>query len=144
MSKQTSPIHQRLAGAIDQGSPPTVADLKQLRRHSEQQVKAFKISIWVAIGIINLLIWVPLPFNLPPGVLIVTGVLCVGYVFSIPIVMIRRHLRCLEALKLASRGPKRRLASSAGQRYLDQVKDQGRTFVQAELELLEDNRPTES
>lgn len=144
MSKQTSPIHQRLAEAIDQTSPPTVADLKQLRRHSEQQVKTFKISIWVAIAIINLLIWAPLPFSLPAGVLIALGAGCIGYVFSVPIFMIRRHLRCLEALKLAARGPKRRLAGPSGQQYIDQVKDQGRSFVQAELELLEETRPTEN
>jgi hypothetical protein len=144
MGKKINPIHQLVADAINNGTTLSVEDLKKLRNLSEQKVKTFKISFWVAIAIINLMIWVPLPFRIPGTVLIAIGVICAGFAFSVPIVVIRKHQQCLELLKLASQGPKRRSTSDAGQKYIDRVKGEGRSFIQAEFDLLEGSRyPTE-
>jgi len=142
MERKPNPIHRMVEDGINNGTAPTVADLRDLRHRSEQKVKTFKISFWVAIAIINLMIWVPLPFKIPFAVLFGIGLLCVGFAFSVPIIMIRRHQQCLESLKLVSQGPKRRSASDAGQKYIDRVKEEGRSFIQAELDLLEGSKHT--
>jgi hypothetical protein len=140
MGKKINPIHQLVIDAINNSTTLTVADLRQLRNLSEQKVKTFKISFWVAIAIINLMIWAPLPFRLPGMVMVAIGVLCAGFAFSMPIVVIRKHQQCLELLKLAPQGPKRRSASDAGQTYIDRVKSEGRSFIQAEFDILEGSR----
>jgi hypothetical protein len=139
-SKKINPIHQLVRDSIHNNTTLSVIDLRKLRSLSEQKVKTFKISFWVAIAIINLMIWVPLPFRIPGALLITIGVVCAGYAFSVPIVMIRKHQQSLELLKLVSQGPKRRSASDAGQKYIDRVKQEGRSFIQAEVDLLEGSR----
>ena len=140
MEQKHDPIQRLVSEAIQNGTTLTVTDLRRLRNLSEQKVKTFKISFWVAIAILNLLIWVPFPFKIPLIVLILTGILCVGFAFSAPIVVIRKHQRCLESLKLAPQGPKRRSANNAGQAYIDRVRTEGRSFIQAEVDILEGSK----
>lgn len=140
MAAQPSLIHQLIQTAIDNGTTPDVDELRRLRRQSEKQVKTFKTSFWVAIAIINIMIWVPFPFRIPLPLMVVVGLGCAGFAFSAPILVIRKHQRCLEALKIVGQGPKRRSASDTGQKYIDRVKQEGRSFIQAEVELLEGSR----
>jgi hypothetical protein len=136
MEQQLNPIHKFIEERIVIGSPPTVAELRGRRTQSEQKIKTFKISFWVAVAIINLMIWVPFPFKIPTLVMIIVGILCVGFAFSAPIIVIRKHAQCLESLKIVSQGPKRRSANVAGQKYIDLVKAEGRSFIQAEVDIL--------
>lgn len=136
MEQKPNQIHRLVEAGIENGTSLTVAELRELRNLSERKVKTFKISFWIAIALLNLLIWVPFPFLIPLSVKVSIGVFCLGYALSVPIVMIRKHQQCLESLKLVSQGPKRRSAADAGQHYIDRVRAEGRSFIQAEFDLL--------
>lgn len=136
MEQKSNQIHRRVAAGIEKGSSLTIAEIRMLRNLSERKVKTFKVSFWIAIAILNLLVWVPFPLEIPLPVKVSIGVLCLGYALSFPIVMIRKHQQYLESLKLVSQGPKRRRADDASQHYIDLVRGEGRSFIQAEVDLL--------
>jgi len=136
MEMKPNQIHRLVEAGIENGTSLSVAELRKLRNLSEQKVKTFKTSFWIAVVLLNLLIWVPFPFEIPLSVKVSIGILCLCYALSVPIVMIRKHQQRLESLKLAPQGPKRRSAADAGQHYIDRVRTEGRSFIQAEFDLL--------
>lgn len=127
--------------AIDTGTALTGRDLWTLRDRNRTAVKAYKLSFWVAIGILNLVLWVPLP--LPRALLVAVGIASVAFAFIVPVVGIRKHQRKLELLEEVSPGPKKRRASGPGQAYIEKVRKEGRAFIKGEAEVLEESRQTE-
>ena len=136
MEQKSNQIHRLVEAGIENGTSLTVAELRELRNLSERKVKTFKVSFWIAIAILNLLVWIPIPLEIPLPIKIGSGILCLAYALSFPIIMIRKHQQCLESLKPVSQGPKRRSADDAGQHYIDLVRAEGRSFIQAEIDLL--------
>lgn len=135
MANRTSPIHQAVANAVARDTALTLRDIRLLREKSERLLLFFKGNIWAAIAVLNLVVWVDLPLSTAQAFLV--GVLAVVYAFTFPIIMIRRHQRYLPLLEKVSTGPKKRRLDAAGQRYVEAVKEQGRSFIVAEVEMLE-------
>lgn len=58
----------------------------------------------------------------------------------VPILGLRRHQANLELLKVAGETPKKKTTDEAGRAYIDQVKKQGRPFINAEFKALEGSK----
>lgn len=141
MKKKKTAVHHRIENALAGGTAPSAGELRRLRESNAVAVKAYKLSFWVAIGILNVALWVPL--TLPRPLLVGAGLIAFVYAFSVPIVAIRKRQRNLEALEEVSPGPKKRRASENGQRYIETVRKEGRAFTRAEFEILDTSRAAE-
>lgn len=135
MSHQSSPVHRAVETALANDTALTLRDIRVLREKHERILLFFKGNIWAAVAVLNLVVWVDLPLSTATAFAI--GGLAVVYAFSLPIVMIRRHQRYLPFFEKVSPGPKKRRVDEAGLRYLERVKEQGRSFIVAEVEVLE-------
>lgn len=135
MKAQLSPVHRAVEAAIENGGVLTLTEIRQLREKSERILTFSKGSVWAGIAVLNLVLWVELPF--PTVVSIALGALALLYTFSVPIILIREHQPYLPLLERVSPGPKKRRVNEAGQRYMEQVKEQGRSFIVAEVDVLE-------
>jgi hypothetical protein len=124
--------------ALQAQVPLPLEEIIALRKKSRQAIRLFKATFWVAIIIFNLVLWVPLPFALSTAALVTICAICLLVAFVPPILGIREHQRRLDLLQESSAGPKRGLVGSAGRSYLDQVKEEGRLLIKAEVEILEE------
>ena len=135
MGKKATAIHRSVLQAVDRGTALTGKEIYQFRTRSTEAITSYKIAFWVAIGIFNLIIWVPMPID--RSILIAFGVLTVAFAFIAPIMGIRNHQKRLDLLRDAPSAPKKKGANEAGRRYMEQVRSEGRPFVKAEVEILE-------
>lgn len=151
MSNINTPIHQVVRDAIERGSALSRAEVRALTEKSELSIKLYKVSIFVLLGIFVASLWlsfglidpvmeVNLPFQVPPTVLLAIGVICLVLIFIVPVRKIRSHYGYIELLEGVEPGPKKSRASEAGKNYIEQARKDGRTFTRAEVEVLEASR----
>ena len=135
------PIHQTVAEAMDSGTPLTVKDLRELRNRSQKAITNFKGFFWVGVVVLNLVLWVPMPFDKTLVVGAAAVIMVVAFV--VPIIGLRKHNKALALLEASLVAPKPRNASEAGKAYIEQVRKEGRSFVVAEYEVIEGSRTGE-
>ena len=135
-----SPAHQAVLAALARGKSLTRSELTALRDKSELTIKLYKLGFWIGLGIFNVILWIDLPIPIPRNILLIIGFMALLAGFGFPIFGIRKHNRCLELLETAEPGPKKSRASDAGKDYIEQAKQDGRTFTRAEIEILEASR----
>lgn len=135
------PLHITIAEAIDSGTPLTVKDLRELRNRSQKAISRGKGFFWGGVILLNLVLWVPLPFD-KTLVISLAGVI-MAFAFVVPILVLRKHQKILALLEASLVAPKPRNASEAGKAYIEQVRKEGRSFVVAEFEVLEGSRTGE-
>lgn len=141
-SRQNNIIHQKVRQALSANQALRLEEIIALRKKSREAIRLFKATFWVAIIIFNLVLWVPLPFALSTAAQVTIGVICLVIAFIPPIFGIRVNQRRLDLLQESSGGPKRsRITTAAGKSYLEQVKEEGRLLIKAEVEVLEE-RPS--
>jgi hypothetical protein len=140
MSNKINPVQQIVKEAIDKGVALQAQEIRALRARSEQASTIFKSVFWVGIVIFNLALWVPLPFQINQSALYVIAFMALVIGLVVPIFGLRKHQVSLELLKVTKETPKKKTASEAGRVYVDQVKKQGRPFVNAEFEALEGSK----
>lgn len=142
MSNKINPVQQIVQEAIDKGIALGTKDIRALRTQSKKASTIFKSVFWVGIVIFNLALWAPLPM-INKNVLYVVAFLALVIALVVPIFGLRKHQVSLELLKVTKETPKKKTASEAGRVYVDQVKKQGRPFVNAEYAALEGSKWTE-
>lgn len=151
MSNLNTPVHQAVRDAIANGTALSRAEVRAQRERSELAIRLFKASIFILLGMFVLSLWlglglfdpvkkIELPFPIPPGVLLGIALASLILIFVVPVRKIRSHYRYLELLEPVEPGPKKSRASEAGKDYIEQARKDGRTFTQAELEVLEASR----
>ena len=136
MSEKINPIQQIVKEAIGNGVALEAKDIRELRAESQKAVSLFKSVFWVGIIIFNLVLWVPLPFEINKTILYVGAFVALLIALVVPIFGMRKHQVSLELLKVNKEVLKKKTASVAGKAYIDQVKKQERPFVNVEFELL--------
>ncbi len=136
MSDKINPIYQIVKEAIDKGVALEAKDIRELRAESQKAVSLFKSVFWVGIVIFNVVLWVPLPFELNKTILYLVAFLALVIALVVPLFGMRKHSVSLELLKVNNEVLKKKTASVAGRVYIDQVKKQERPFVNVEFELL--------
>ncbi len=137
MNSRQTLIHRTVEQALQDGAPLKPKNIRELREKSEGSIRRAKLSFWLAIAVFNLLIWAPAPESLDRSVIIIVGVICIAFAMIYPILGIRKHQKNLFFLQDCSPGPKKRKASDEGRAYIEEVKEQGRSFIGAEVEILE-------
>lgn len=137
MSKSVEPLRQLFRDAISGDYVISAERINQLRAKSEKEISNLKMVFWIAIGLLNLMIWDPFTLSIPTSMRIIGGVGSLVIALLFPLVGIRRHKQYLYQLEDSFLGPKRRNTDDAGRRYMDKVKQQGRVFVRVEYELLQ-------
>jgi len=137
MAHKTNPIHQLVLAALERGEPLTLTEIKELRKKSRTTVVACKACFWIAIGVINLLIFAPSPGQINATLLYSLIAICLVLAFPVPILGIRTHNLRLDLLKISTDLPKKKLASEAGKLYIEKVREYDRSFITAEVEVLE-------
>lgn len=143
MSEKIDPITQMVLDAVSGGYAISSESIRQLRAKSEKEITTLKTVFWIAIGMLNIMIWNPFSVSIPESLRwsVALGSLLIATVF--PIIGIRRHRRILYRLEDSDRGPKRRKADDAGRRYIDLVKKQARVFIRAEYDVLDGDQAPE-
>ena len=136
MSKRSNPITAIAGEAIQAGKPLEVAKIKQLRAESKQAVTIFKSIFWVGIVIFNLLLFAPLPIVVAKTVLYTIAFIVLAITLVVPIIGLRKHQMNLELLKVNKDTLKKKTVNETGRVYLDKVKIQDRPLINAEFELL--------
>lgn len=139
-SKKINPVKQTVTAAIAQGSALNVKEIRTLRAQSNKAVTLFKSLFWTGIVIFNLVLWAPLPVVLNKTVLYVVAFIVLIVALIVSILGLRKNQETVELLKVCSETPKKKTASEAGRRYIDQVKKQERPFLNVEFELLEGSK----
>ncbi len=140
MSNKINPILEITQAAIDAGKPLEVKKIRQLRAVSKQAVMIFKSVFWVGIVIFNLLLWAPLPIAVPKTVLYAIAFIVLAIAIIVPILGLRKHQMNLELLKVNKQTMKRKTVNETGRVYMDKVKWQDRPFINAEFELLDGSK----
>lgn len=136
MSGRSNPVIELTREAIQAGQPLEVAKIRRLRAESKQAAMIFKAVFWVGIVIFNLILWAPLPINVPKTVLYAIAFVVLVIALVVPIVGLRKHQMSLELLKVNRDTLKKKTVSETGRVYMDKVKAQDRPFINAEFELL--------
>ena len=136
MSKRSNPITAIVGEAIQAGKPLEVAKIKQLRAESKRAVTIFKSIFWVGIVLFNLLLWAPLPIVVAKTVLYTIAFIVLAIALAVPIIGLRKHQMNLELLKVNKDTLKKKTVNGTGRVYLDKVKIQDRPLINAEFELL--------
>jgi len=140
MSNKINPILEITQAAIDAGQPLEVKKIHQLRAVSKQAVTIFKSVFWVGIVIFNLVLWAPLPFVVPKTALYAIAFIVLAIALVVPIIGLRKHQMNLELLKINKQALKRKTVNETGRVYMDKVKWQDRPFINAEFELLDGSK----
>ncbi len=140
MSKKVNLTEQIFKDAIEKGVAPEVSEIIAIRATSKKAIVLFKSVFWVGVAIFNLALWVPLPIELNRTLLYVVAFIVLVIAVVVPIIGLRKHQATLELLKVNKDVLKKKTASEAGRVYIDQVKKQGRPFVNVEFELLEGSK----
>jgi hypothetical protein len=138
MEVATNPIHGAVENAIRGGTALTAGDIRALREKSSRAITAFKAVFWIALAVFNLLIWVELP--IARSLLVALLILAPGVGIIVPMLGIRRQQGLLALLEDASSAPKERRADEPARAYIGQVRKEGRRFVKAEAQVLEEKR----
>ena len=134
---KNNPVHAMVEETLRRGEPMSFAQIKELRDRSRGAIRQSKIVFWVLIALVNLLFWVPRPAGVDVLWLVIPGVLLLLVAVFYPILNIRNQQRLMFYLEACAAGPKKRRASEEGRAYMEKVKSMGRTFINAELEVLE-------
>lgn len=137
MRDKDTPIHQRVKSAIDQGKALEAKDIRALRAQSKKAVTLIKGTFWVGIAVFNLLLFVPLSFELNRTFAIVVACLALVTAIVVPLIGLKKHQVNLHLLQVCKDPLNKKSLNAAGRVYIDQVKKQDRPIVQAEFELLE-------
>ena len=140
MNEKTNPVHQIVKDAIDNGRALKAKDILTLRAQSKKASTLFKTVFWVGIVIFNLALWAPLPIQINQSILYGVAFVALVIAMVVPILGLRKHQVNLELLKVSKEMPKKKTASEAGRVYIDQVKKQNRSFVNAEVEALQGSK----
>jgi len=135
------PVHKIVADAVDNGTPLTVKDLRELRARSEKAITGVKGFFWGGVIILNLVLWVPLPFDKTLMIGVAAAIMALAFI--IPILGLRKHQKMLALLEASLVAPKPKNASEAGKLYIEKVRKEGRSFVVAEYEVLEGSKTGE-
>jgi len=140
MKTPLTPAHQLVQDALNSGKALTISEIRRKRDQSTQVVQRCKLGFWAAIVILNLTIWVPLPFNLPTALRVAIAVLALVSALIAPLIWSRKHQLMVLQLETTEETPKRRKASAAAKAYIDQVREQERGYVRAEIDVLEQDK----
>lgn len=135
MNPHFNPIEQMIHKAITDGSALTIQQIRAQRELSRRAVRQGKAIFWVAIALLNLMVWVQLP--IPGLVRVLIGLFALLTALVAPIVWSKKHQLNLLLLEKSDETPKRRKADEKVKTYIDQVREQGRPYIRAELEALE-------
>jgi len=141
MKNQVANIHSLVREALTAGRALTIRQIRAERDRSRKAIRQGKVIFWVAIALLNLMVWVkiPIPLLLRVGI----GLLALMAALIAPIIWSKQHHLNLLLLEQAAEGPKRRKASPAAKKYIDQVREQDRPFIRAEVEILEADKYAE-
>ncbi len=137
MSFKFNSIHRTVQDALSQGRALSRKEILGLREKNRRAITAYKATFWAAIIVFNVLVWVPLPFELNLIARLAIGATCLVVAFIPPIFGIKQHQRRLERLRDSPRGPKKGKAGAEGKTYIENVRKENRTFIIAEVEVLE-------
>ena len=140
MGDKINPIHLIVKEAVDKGRALEAKDIRALRSTSQKASTMFKTVFWAGIVIFNLALWAPLPIQINRIVLYVIAFAALVVALVVPILGLRKHQVNLELLKISKEFLKKKTASEAGRVYIDQVKKQGRPFINAEFEVLQGSK----
>ncbi|ORJ62951.1 hypothetical protein [Geothermobacter hydrogeniphilus] len=138
MADLHTPVHQMVRTALTDGKALTSKLIREQREQSRKAVRQGKMIFWIAITLLNLVVWVKLPIPVPLRFAI--GLLALATALIAPIIWSKKHQLKLYLLQDVPEGPKRRKAGPEAKRYIDQVREQGRAYVRAEMDILEAGR----
>jgi len=144
MSGRINPILQMTREAIEAGKPLEVRKIRQLRAESKQAATIFKAVFWVGIVLFNLVLWAPMPIALSKTVLYTVAFIVLVIALVVPILGLRKHQMNIELLKVNKQSLKRKTVNEAGRVYMEKVKWQDRPFINAEFELLDGSKWSDS
>ncbi|MFO7982664.1 MAG: hypothetical protein R6V08_04345 [Desulfuromonadales bacterium] len=138
MGKENNSIHQIVKQSVASETPLSAADIRRLRKKNTKAIGLYKLVFWVAIALFNVFLFVPL--QIPDALQIALIIVSLGCAFIVPIYGIRKHQKILGFLGDTASGPKKSRASDEGRTYISGVRQEGRSFVKAEVDVLEASR----
>ena len=138
MGRENTSIHQLVKQSIAAETPLSSADIRSLRRKNDKAIKLYQLVFWVAIALFNVFLFAPMP--IPGALQIALIVLSLACAFIVPIYGLRKHRKISDFLEDTSPGPKKSRASDEGKAYISSVRQEGRSFMKAEVEVLEKSR----
>jgi len=140
MSDKPSAIHGLVQNAIDNGNALEAKDIRALRAQSKKAVTLIKGVFWAGIAVFNLVLFVPLPFEVNRTFALVVAFLALVVAIIVPILGLKKHQVNLELLQVSKEPLNKKSVNDAGRVYIDQVKKQDRPFVNVEFALLQGSK----